>query len=208
MAAIDKTYTNKWEEYCEYRDWAMGQKFVCPNGDIIRPIDYLYRWNKEDFDGEKYLPIMDTPYSLDYFLIKHCPVKFVRKRMRQVYDDEYISSIENGTSEYDTFTKAGKYGTRFKVIKQPKVKVNLPYLSCNWFVSAGGRGVHLVYNEDKNRWYWPQELHESGRWISGMAHIKTIKSLKRHMRKWKLPKGTIVTAWSGYDNLIYKFEIY
>lgn len=49
MAAIDKTYTNKWEEYCEYRDWAMGQKFVCPNGDIIRPIDYLFRLDKVDF---------------------------------------------------------------------------------------------------------------------------------------------------------------
>jgi hypothetical protein len=78
----------------------MGQSFVCPNGDIIRPINYLFRWNEEDFDGEKYLPIMNTPYSLDYFLIKHCPVKLVRKRMRQVYDDEYINSIENICNNY------------------------------------------------------------------------------------------------------------
>lgn len=210
MAAIDKTYTNKWEEYCEYRDWAMGQKFVCPNGDIIRPIDYLFRWNKEDFDGEKYLPIMNTPYSLDYFLIKHCPIKFVCDRLREVYDSEYIDSILNGTSEWDIFTKDGKYGTHFKVKQYPKFgKVNRPYKCNSWFVRLEeGCDENLWYDEDKNRWTWRYELHESGRWTSNVAHIKTIGALKRMLLDWKLPKGTIVKATGRYTFDDYEFLIY
>ena len=96
MAAIDKTYTSKWEEYKEYRDWAINQKFVCPNGDVVKPIDYLIKWREEDFDGVHEKPIMNTPYTLDYFLIKHCPVKFVYDRLREVEPieiHEYIFRI-------------------------------------------------------------------------------------------------------------------
>ena len=210
MAAIDKTYTNKWEEYCEYRDWAMGQKFICPNGDIISPIDYLFQWKKEDFEDERYLPIMNTPYSLDYFLIKHCPVRFVHDRLREVYDSEYIDSILNGTSEWDTFTKEGKYGTHFKVKQYPKFgKVNRPYEYNYWFVRLEeGCDENLWYDEDKNRWTWRYELHESGGWTSNVAHIKTIGALKRMLLDWKLPKGTIVKATGRYTFDDYEFLIY
>lgn len=207
MATIDKTYTNKWEEYCEYRDWAMGQKFVCPNGDIIRPIDYLYRWNKEDFDGEKYLPIMNTPLSLDYFLIKHCPIRFVRNRMLDVHGEDDFDAMLNGTSEYDTFSKEGKYGTRFRMTKHPiDMKANRPCGRKSWFVQLRGEGRYCQYDEDKNRWTWDDELRSGSG--GNTAHIRTIKALKRHMRKWKLPKGTIVDVRGRYIGDNYEFLIY
>lgn len=208
MAAIDKTYTSKWEEYKEYRDWAINQKFVCPNGDVVKPIDYLIKWREEDFDGVHERPIMNTPYTLDYFLIKYCPVKFVYDRLREVYNKGYIDAILNGTSAWDTFTKEGKYGTRCRMTKHPKdMKANRPYKRRSWFVQLRNDG-HLEYDEKNNRWCWLDELYESGGWVSNTAHIKTIRALKRHIRNWKLPKGTIVMAKGGYMGDEYEFVVY
>jgi hypothetical protein len=208
MASIDKTYTSSWKDYCEYRDWASKQKFMCPNGDVIRPIRYLYKLKEEDFDGIREKPIMNTPQTLDYFLIKHCPIKFVYDRMREVYNKEYIDSVLNGTSEWDTFTKEGKYGTKFRMIKHPKdMKANRPYKRNSWFVQLSNDG-NCDYDSDNNRWLWCYELYEPKGWTSNTAHINTIKALKRHMRKWKLPKGTIVKALGGFIGDEYEFKIY
>ena len=76
MAAIDKTYVSTWEEYNEYVKWAKDRVFVCPNGTKIRPIDYVYDYGYEHFDGEIERVLHNTPTSLDYFLIKECPIGY------------------------------------------------------------------------------------------------------------------------------------
>lgn len=105
MAGIDKTYCRTWEEYQEVVKWARENKFTCPNGTVIEPIESVYEWNEDSFDGERKLPILNTSQSLDYFLIKHCPIEIVQERMKEVYGEDYVESIKNRTSEYDLFVR-------------------------------------------------------------------------------------------------------
>ena len=57
MAGIDKTYTSSWEEYRSLVEWCKDKSFVLKNGDVVRPSRYIYKWQKEDFDGEREIPV-------------------------------------------------------------------------------------------------------------------------------------------------------
>lgn len=206
MAAIDKTYTNSWDEYKEYRDWCIGKKFTCPNGDVIRPIDYLKDLTEEDFKSGHEISIMSTPCSLDYFLIKHCPIKLIHDTLHRQYSEDYIRSVLEGTSKYDSFTKEGKVGTRLRMTKWPSdMKANRPMGGGSWFVQLSNAGFHCDYDEEKDRWTWPDELHATNGWTSDTAYVKTIKALKRKIIKWQLPKGTIIRAMGKYVGDDYEF---
>ena len=80
MAGIDKTYVKTWQEYQDLVNWLEQNQFKCPNGDIIE-IPH-YGWSKEDFDGERERPVLNTTQEEDYFLIKYCPLQFVQDRMK------------------------------------------------------------------------------------------------------------------------------
>ena len=207
MAAIDKTYTKSYKNYKSLIEWAKDITFTCPNGMKLKPINDVYKcWKEEDFNTE--LPVMNTGHSMDYFLIKYCPLKFVQNRMKEVYDEEFYESVKKGTSEYDTFSKEGKYGVKCKCIKRPDITTNRPWGQKEWFVQLNEPNEYnfLWYNEKYDNWVWPYELgysHGNTCW-----KFKTIKSLIRHIRKWKLPKGTIVRATSRYVGIDWEFKVY
>lgn len=52
MAAIDKTYLNKWEDFDKVRNWALKTSFTLKNGQKIDLKDFLYYPNltKEEWD--------------------------------------------------------------------------------------------------------------------------------------------------------------
>lgn len=66
MAGIDKTYTSSWEEYSSLVEWCKDKSFVLKNGDVIRPIKYIYKWEEEDFDGEREIPVWILQYILTF----------------------------------------------------------------------------------------------------------------------------------------------
>jgi hypothetical protein len=120
MAAIDKTYTDSWRNYCNLKEWASKSKFICPDGTIVDISKSVYGWLEErEFGKGRFLPVMSTSWVSDYYLIKYCPLDFVQKRMIEVYNEEFVQSVNNGKSEYDFFTKEGRYGKHFKVLKTP-----------------------------------------------------------------------------------------
>lgn len=207
MAAIDKTYAHTWEEYVSLVKWAKNTKFICPNGMTLSPMGYIYEWSKETYEEsynsfkEKYLdfefefPVMNTSNAIDYFIIKECPLKFVQDRMKEVYSDEYIQSVLNGTSDYDTY-KRGPIGTKVKVIKYPKFgnkgklcekKRGMKFIEV--------LGPNMRYNTEYDYWLSDSEL---GWYNCSMCNkkINSTKAMIRQIRKWKLPKGTKV-SWSG-----------
>lgn len=200
MAAIDKTYTSDYEEYQKFLKWAKETTFECPNGTKIYVYNYVYDYWTEEHMKEAPRPVMNSPYSLDYFLIKYCPFKFVQDRMREVYSEEYVNSVLNGTSEYDTF-KYPKVGTKFTIVRG-KWMTHKNYL---W--KFRGRKIHfdldveydetpLWYSPKINRFLLPNELGLGT--MSWTTKGKTVKSLIRHLRKLKLPKGAIVRAAGRY----------
>lgn len=215
MAALDKTYTDKWSEYQDIQNWAIGKIFIMPNGSKLNINRSVFKiWKKEDFNGEE-RPVMNTSWVEDYYLIKYCPLKFVQDRLKSVYDKEYYESVLNGTSDYDTFTKEGKYGTRIRVIQYPANEFGKHNKAINcgtWDVDLEEpKEYHfMTYFDKENIWAWPDELVETqGDWVSSCCmRYKTIKAIRKAILKWKLPKGTIVKASGRYIGDEYKFLVY
>ena len=52
MAAIDKTYLNKWEDFDKVRNWALKTSFTLKNGEKVNLRDFIYYPNltKEEWD--------------------------------------------------------------------------------------------------------------------------------------------------------------
>lgn len=208
MAGIDKTYTEKYTNYVKLKNWARGRFFKLSNGQKLYPTDYIYDWYTEKSFGNGSVPVMNTSCELDYFLIKECPLEFVQERMKEVYSEEYYNAIKNGTSKWDSFTKEGNIATEFKIVKYPwygkcnrwvrflSSVTNRLYYPFAW-IECTHPEIDLNYNDEDNLWVWENEL---GIWNSNVCHKKicTIKSVIRHLRKWKLPKGTVVKVSGRY----------
>lgn len=196
MATIDKTYLSDYYVYRQFIAWARETVYICPNGLKMRVSDYIYsHWTKENME-ECERPVLNSPYSLDYFLIKNCPFKFVQDRLKEVYDRKYYESVLNGTSLYDTFVYP-EIGTHFTILRGKNMK-HKNYLwklrdkTIYFFIEAEYNHRPLWYSDKLHRFIMPYELGEGN---SSCAYkTRTIKSLLRHLRKMKLPKGAIVTA--------------
>ena len=95
MAGINRIYGAQ-QQYLELKEWLeRTQKPIrCVVGwgsvdgkyeyqDIL-PTDCLY---DEDGYNEDYRPISNFPSEIDKWLIKECPLQFVRDRLKQQYPD-------------------------------------------------------------------------------------------------------------------------
>lgn len=200
MAAIDKTYLSNYKIYQQFIEWAKKTTFICPNGIKLRVIDSVYAyWTEKDMNaGER--PVLNSSHTLDYFLIKYCPFDFVQERMKEVYDADFYESVKNGTSDYDTFVYPA-IATKFVVVRGKYLK-HKNYLwklrkkIILFDIEVEYKNYPLWYNRELHRFLLPFELGEVGQ--SFAYETKTIKSLIRHLRKMKLPKGAIITARGRY----------
>lgn len=224
MAAIDKTYVNNWKDYCDIVEWAKNKVYVCPNGTKLHVKNDCYDgWTEESFKDGKFLPVLNTSHSMDYFLIKDCPFEVVQETMKFAYGDEFYNSVKNGTSGYDLFTKEGKQGSgRLKRLYRHRFSnTNFPYPFRNrngykfkskfsvevHMPSTDGRryGTTLWYSDKIDNFLWNDEL---GEWTCNCVHCcRSIKALVRKIRKWKLPKGAIVTARGRWIGEIWEFVV-
>lgn len=211
MAAIDKTYLSDYSVYQDFIKWAKDTVYVCPNGIKIPVISYVMDfWTKEDMD-ECERPVLSSPSSLDYFLIKYCPFEFVQERMIDVYDEKYVDDIKKGISHFDTFIYP-EIGRHF-VIERDKNFLHKDYL---WKLRSGRRpkfsihvrynGSSLWYNHSIKRFLLPNEL---GTCNSNTCYkTRSIKSLLRMIRSFKLPKNSILTVRGRYvgEDMIIKVK--
>lgn len=210
MAYIDKIYVNTYSNYLKFIIWATNKIYECPNGMIINVYDYCYKYlNEEDFTG-KPLPIANTPQSLDYFLIKNCPFDFIQDNLKRMYSKEYYNSIKDSTSNYDTFSKARKIGTKV-ILKRIGKYSNKNYV---WPRKIKGKKCwkcctiniqNMRFNSKEKIWLWPDEL---GITNSNCAYTSnSIKSAVRHLLKWKLPIGATGIILGNYQGEYWEFII-
>lgn len=200
MAGIDKTYVTTWEDYCAIVEWCNNNSFICPNGTKVS--FFCYGWEEEDFDDNSEIPVFNTSQTQDYFLIKYCPIKVVQDRMREVYPAQYVESILNGTSKFDTFVRPPKIN-KLRLIKKPKYKNPIKHknLFGRSYYDCFYVGIKLpeqwgkypsYYNEDTQQWILPYELGGYGG--NSFIRVKSWKALIRRMRTWHLPKGTVINV--------------
>lgn len=220
MAAIDKIYVNNWKDFCEVRDYFMNTEFVANNGTKCVLKNYIYDndWVYEDFfDGEVEVAVTNTPCKVDYYLAMYCPLKVVQEYLDNAYRGDWRNV--SYWSDYLTFKRNS--GSKIKVIKYPKfgkinkalnqrfewqIEVKTPILS-NFTFFTKQNYEYPTYYGDTNQWIYDYELEFPIDTSMGICTYKTIKSLVRNIRKWKLPKGSIVTAQGRYEGERYEFLI-
>ena len=93
MAGIDKTYTDSYEEYKEFKDWADKQVLTFFNGHKECIGDWVWSYEKDDFSNGE-IPIMNTPTWLDIYLIQNCKSDFVIERMKSVYGEDSFKKFQ------------------------------------------------------------------------------------------------------------------
>ena len=184
MAAIDKTYTDSYKEYKEFKDWAITQTVTFFDGHKECVGDHVRNLEEKDFEyGE--IPIMNTPTWLDIYLIQNCKFDFVLNRLIDVYGvDSY--------NEFKTVDLTSKPPKEFKqnrkvsIIKSKTTKFPLhskPYGGGTWWLQCDD---YFWYNDKTKTW---TSLDNHYPHNTNTARITSIKALVRHLRKQYLPKG-------------------
>lgn len=194
MAGIDKTYTDSYSDYKEFKTWADKRTLTFFNGYKVCIGDWVWEYEEEDFNGVE-RPIMNTPTWFDIYLIQNCKSEFVLKRMKAVYNEESYKEFQNidltakPPSEFQQnrkITIKNSKRTKFPLHKSPyKFKVKW-WLQCN---------DDFGFDDEMNIWsshdsYYPHSTNT--------AHIKSIKGIVRHLRKQYLPKGITFTISGKY----------
>lgn len=221
MVGIDKTWCQSIAEFNEFKQWAKENKFITPFGEIIDFRYCMYSFDNtpeelmEELTNCKSILVMNTSIVEDYYLIKYCNIPFVQSRMKRVYSAEVYESIKNGTSEFDTFNRDSIAGTRVKCIRESKFgKKDFLYkrkgkrfrFTIDHWIDVDNEWLWMSYNEQFNYWViCGKELMNND---TNVCHkpIKTRKAMIRQIRKWKLPKGTVV-HWKGIyqgDEMLFK----
>ena len=218
MAAIDKTYVTR-EELLEAITWAKKVGTVTlENGHKFRPLNWIRGYN--DIDSETFLEdikdretfvLWNTPGWLDRWLWLNCPLNFVKERIEDVYDEESLRFFENWTYIQPEFRRNQK----FTFLETP---LNHGY-SWKWFannarmnnpwpgnckqatyhveVRVPGEDFEREYDEQVDQWYpmfgmLPGDSSHSYVWQKYHKRIPSKKSIIRQIRKWNLPKGSVV----------------
>lgn len=200
MASIDKTYTDSYQDYKEFKDWADKQILTFFDGHKECIGNWVWEYNEKDFDGQE-IPIMNTPTWLDIYLIQNCKSKFVLDRMKEVYDEKSYKEFQtidltaNPPQEF-------QQNRKISIVKTHKTKYALhskPYNGYKWLLQCNDDS--FWYNDNTKVWanwnYYPHNTNT--------ADLTSIKAVVRHLRKQYLPKGItfrLIGRYVGEEYLI------
>lgn len=255
MAAIDKIYVSKFEDYLLFKEWCEKQPKIKDKYDSECSLsDYLFQYNS--FTNGKYYPIFNAPYYIDAYLIRNCPFDFIQDNLKinygynsQEWIDEAYDIVMNRNDENKNFytwlkpddfkivngiitmpnepisdyelikneklfvtpytQKKYTIGKHIKCIQHPPIQYNTPFGMKFWWIEVDTPNElgYMWYHKNPNSWDFSDEFVISKSSSSVCMEYKTICAIKRAIRKWKLPVGTIVTCTGRYYNEIYKFKI-
>lgn len=206
MAAIDKIYVSNSQQYKEFKEWCEAQPKLKDKYGVEVPITaYMYRWNDEDFDGER--PALMAPYFVDAYIIRNCPLDYIQKELKVNYGfagSKAYQRIKKGEMcttpcvdfEYEK-------GSHFYCTKHPAGMFNKPYKAKSWMVDIREpEGMPFMwYSEDHNSWDFCDEfVYNRKGWKRTYTFVHSIRALKRLIRKWQLPVGTKVRASDRFDD--------
>ena len=255
MAAIDKIYVSKFEDYLLFKEWCEKQpKIKDKYGSECSLSDYLFQYNS--FTNGKYYPIFNAPYYIDAYLIRNCPFDFIQDNLKinygyksQKWVDEAYDIVMNRNDEnknlyswlkpddfkivngiitmpnepisdyelikneklFATPYTQKKYtiGKHIKCIKHPPIQYNTPFGWKFWWIQIDlpDELGYMWYHKEHNSWDFSDEfiINEGCNIIC--CKYKTIRAIKRAIRKWKLPIGTIIKCTGKYICETYIFQV-
>lgn len=199
MALIE---TNSYKDYKEFKDWSDTQYITFFDGYKIRLSNFVYEKEADDF-SENEITIINAPAYVDIYLIQNCKLDFVIETLSDVYNEEDFNEYKNFDFSKG-FPHDFKQNRKIIIQKTKYTKFPIhkkPYNGSNWWLQCDD---HFRYNEDRKIW-----LHLDMEYPSdcNVAHLPTIKSVVRHLRKQYLPKGITFTLSGRYVGEIYTIKI-
>jgi hypothetical protein len=203
MAGIDKTYTDSYKDYREFKDWADKQALTFFNGYKVCIGEWVWSYEKEDFNGGE-IPIMNTPTWLDIYLIQNCKNRFVLDRMKSVYSEDSYKEFQNIDL---TLPPPKEYKQNRKITIKKTETTKFPIHKKPYSYGSNKREWWLQCNDYNYNYYTETKTWSSSYYPNNTntAHIKSIKGVVRHLRKQYLPKGitfNLSGKYIGEDYLI------
>lgn len=201
-------YVKSHEQYLEFKNWCNRQPLLEDKyGDAVNISKYLINLKNTFFNIEKC--IYCGPVYIDAYIIRNCPLKYIQDELKLDYNESTYEEIKKDEL-YINPRSICMYISGFKIrcLHKPKIKRNKPQECKYWTVRIIlPMGFHnIVYNEyPDNRigtWDFTDDFVNHG-FATHSCLCPTIKSLKRYIRKWNLPFGSIVRAYDKYN--IYDF---
>lgn len=188
----------------------------CPFDFIQKELMINYGHHTQEWIDEAYKTVMERggnksePGEIYYWLSKD-DFKIVDGVVTMPNEEPSDYELIRQGQLYDKPTTSAKYniGMHFKCVKHPYHLFNTAYKCKYWFVDIklpDGMGF-MWYHKDHNSWDFADEFVNSDGASSTCVQFKTIKAIKRAMRKWKLPIGTIVKCTGRYMADTYEFKI-
>lgn len=147
-----------------------------------------------------------APCYIDAYLIRNCPFDFIQNNLKFMYGDEHYNLIKEDKLYTTSYRQNESInGNHIKCIKHPPKLYN-KIIGCRyWFVTVIVPNDYVSYSTKYNRWDFYDEfvINHS----SCCVKYKSIRAVKRAIRKWNLPVGSIITCLGMYIEDIYKFEV-
>lgn len=124
-------------------------------------------------------------------------------------DYELIKDGKLYNAPISGLTNTVLFGKHFKCIKHPFVYYNRAFKMRYWFVDVKlPEGLdYMWYHDETNTWDFAADFVISTWCSSSCVRYKTIKAIKRQIRRWKLPIGTIVRCTGRYVGDTYEFIV-
>lgn len=232
MAGIDKTYV-KYEQLLEAVTWAKNiGEVTLENGHKFFPLDFIKGYHDVDENGvldcekledHQYI-LWNTPTWFDRWLWCNCPLSFVKNRLQEQYDLDGLKEFEEWvyipepkrTAKYKFITEPNDFGPGWKWLMNNGRRNNPWPGSCKQAtyridVRVPEERIERSYDKQTDNWYKPfgmLPVYDDFYWQEHHKHAPTKKSIIRQLRKWNLPKGTIVEVYSmNYQKLDFVIEV-
>lgn len=184
----------RWRSYNKiWEDWL--EKYPDDNFAKSQIVNTYDEW-KDKVNSYRYECFLwNTPTFFDLYLIKNCPVEFIQERLKEQYAADFIESVLQGTSEYDTFNR-DKIALKTPHFKLPnefnRMKNEKVYIIDIHHPEYG----YCVYKFAEDKWHFDIECNQEVMYNNDICYIYgrlTEKNLKRIIKNWKLPKDTVIT---------------
>lgn len=165
------------------------------------------------FNADDYVEffLWNTPLFFDIFLIRNCPIDFIQDRLKEQYGFGYTKTafdperecsyeaILEHRSRWDVY-KPQPCGTSYAV---SAIKDNLRIRSreMSYLIIADG----FCYDKQFGFYDYEHVPHDYGEYEFYAGHSLTKRRLRRLLKKFALPKGTVVKIEGIYRGYIVKY---
>lgn len=226
MARIDKTYVNYEQLLEAIAWAKNIGEVTLENGYKFFPLDFIKGYHDVDENGvldcekledHEYI-LWNTPTWFDRWLWCNCPLSFVKNRLQEQYDLDDLEEFEEWTyvpepkrtAKYKFITEPNDFGPGWKWLMNNDRRKSLwrplsgscKQLTYNINVRVPGEIFERYYDDQTDNWYKPFGMlpvysDDHGYvWQKHHKCVPTKKSIIRQLRKWNLPKGTIVEVYN------------